>query len=79
MLQERVPTRNMFSDVGHFPAYSFRLKPNKDIPSFVSQEFRGAPDAPPPTNMVDLITGTNRPKYFHKPIVPFLHAVAPEM
>lgn len=76
---ERVPAgRNMFSDVGHYPAYTFRMKANKDIPGFVSQEFRG--ELPPPaTNMVESISGVNRPKYFHKPIVPFLHAVPPEI
>lgn len=71
--------RNMFSDVGHFPAYQFRMKANKDLPPTVSQDFRGVVNEAVPPQMAELITGPNRPKYFHKPIVPFLTAVPPEM
>jgi hypothetical protein len=79
-VQEKIPDRrNMFSDVGHYPSYQFRLKANKDVPEFVSQDFRGVVNDPLPTNLADAITGAHRPKYFHRPIVPFLNAVPPEM
>lgn len=78
--QVKLPDRrNMFSDVGHYPSYQLRLKDNKDIPGFVPQEFHGYDNGAAGTDMVGEISGPNRPKYFHRPVVPFLHAVPPEM
>lgn len=78
---EKVPVvGTMFSDNPHYPAHQYRLKPNKDVPDFVSQEFRGPPGAASvPDNMAELVSGPNRFKYFVRPLVPFLHAVPPEI
>jgi hypothetical protein len=79
LLQVRVPVAGtMFSDNPHYPSYERRLKPNKEVPGHVSQEFRPAEAPALPENMSELVSGPNRFKYFVRPMVPFMHAVPPE-
>lgn len=77
-LQERVPdTGNMFSELPHHPRHGYRFGAQKNLPSG-SIDF-APPQSNIPQNMEQFVTGRDRYKYFKKPVVPFLHAVPPEV
>ena len=71
--------KTMFSDNPHYPSHQYRLKDNKELPAHVPVEFRGVTNDPVPSNMADMVSGKHRFKYFVRPLVPFLHAVPPEV
>eukprot|EP00201_Polytomella_parva_P022574 CAMPEP_0175045130 /NCGR_PEP_ID=MMETSP0052_2-20121109/4223_1 /TAXON_ID=51329 ORGANISM="Polytomella parva, Strain SAG 63-3" /NCGR_SAMPLE_ID=MMETSP0052_2 /ASSEMBLY_ACC=CAM_ASM_000194 /LENGTH=444 /DNA_ID=CAMNT_0016308569 /DNA_START=41 /DNA_END=1371 /DNA_ORIENTATION=+ len=70
---ERAPEyKNMFSELPHFPATTFRIKPGEKIPAFIDRSYHA-----PTHSDVDLqqrsmaaqVSGSERPKYFRRPLL----------
>eukprot|EP00227_Mantoniella_beaufortii_P019466 CAMPEP_0197584104 /NCGR_PEP_ID=MMETSP1326-20131121/6810_1 /TAXON_ID=1155430 /ORGANISM="Genus nov. species nov., Strain RCC2288" /LENGTH=1093 /DNA_ID=CAMNT_0043148417 /DNA_START=227 /DNA_END=3508 /DNA_ORIENTATION=+ len=75
-LLERVPEfNNFFSEIPTHPSQTFRFKNNNKVPGHVSREYKQsttnfAPEQQQQQSDLGNITGTNRYKYFRRPMLP---------
>ncbi|KAI1885239.1 hypothetical protein AGOR_G00218120 [Albula goreensis] len=91
---KRVPEFNsMFSDLPHHPRYALRLDTVDPVPAFIDRRWRGHSEQRREAlqhagfssavqrdgNAGYDISGTNRWKYFKRPLVPFSQSVPPDV
>lgn len=78
--QERVPdSANMFSEVSNYPRHSYRFKSKDELPMHVERTYQPRTNQADGAAMETLVAGTNRHKYFKRPIAPFLQGVPAEV
>jgi len=66
---ERVANaKSMFSELRHFPRSGLRLKSKQDIPSHVDRSFHPPQHARPPRRVEAQVQGSDRHKFFYKPV-----------
>ncbi|KAJ8283072.1 hypothetical protein COCON_G00055910 [Conger conger] len=86
---KKVPEfKTMFSDLPHHPRYALRLDAADPVPAFIDRRWRGPAEAMQHTGFSPAgrgdagdcdVSGSERWKYFTRPLIPFTQMVPPEV